>query len=301
LIHQAQRGGRKKDLLDILTVGGVSLSFIAEHPSQTPPYVEEAFQLAYPGLTRTGETFSEAVDRLPPEDLVGLVSGVKGKLFELELVDHLNNGNLPEGLHAELPQSATQPGFDIQITDDAGRIFDVLQAKATESAAYVQEALQRYPGIDVTTTTEVHAQLMAMGLTENITNSGISEDALEAAVEAATGPTGYLDAGDLIPSSVGLAVIALSAFLDGSLTVEERSAEFGDRAAKASIAGTAAAVALVATGAWWIALAAGIGSRSMANHGGNKRLRYEMLQRVASSLEGAKVVLPSPRRQRLVS
>ncbi|WP_338501540.1 hypothetical protein V6R86_01825 [Sphingomonas kaistensis] len=291
LIGKAQRERRKKDLLDLLTAGGVSLSFVAAHPSQTPPYVEEAFRLAYPGLAAAGETFSDAVYRLPPEDLVGLVSGVKGKLFELELLDHLNSGNLPEGLHAELPQSATQPGFDIQIIDESGRTVDVLQAKATESAAYVQDALQRYPGIDVTTTAEVHAQLVAMGVTENITNSGISENALEAAVSAAAGPINHLDAGDLIPSSIGLAVIALSTFMDGSLTVEQRSAEFGDRAAKASVAGTAAAAALAATGAWWIALAAGVGSRSLASLGDNKRQRYEMLKRVALSLEARNAAL----------
>ena len=32
---------------------------------------------------------------------------VKGKLFEVELLEHLNSGGLPDGFHAELAASAT--------------------------------------------------------------------------------------------------------------------------------------------------------------------------------------------------
>lgn len=162
LVLEAQRQHSKKDLLDTLVVGGVSLATIVSNPSRVPADIEKAFELAYPGLAGAGESFADAADRLPPEDLVGLVSGVKGKLFEVQLAAHLNDGNLPDGLRAELAGSATQPGFDIQIVDEHDQVVDVLQAKATEAVAYVQEALERYPGIDVSTTTEVHAQLMAL-------------------------------------------------------------------------------------------------------------------------------------------
>ena len=46
-------------------------------------------------------------------------------------------------------ESATQPGWDIAIKGSNGKIASVLQAKATESVSYVQDALEKYPSIDV--------------------------------------------------------------------------------------------------------------------------------------------------------
>ena len=284
-ILAAQEGRRKRDLLDLVVIGGVTLADIVADPAKTPPDVERAFELAYPGLVRGGETFADAVERIPSDDLLGLVSGVKGKLFEIELVDHLNDGGLADGLHAELAGSATQPGFDIQILDSHNQVVDVLQAKATESVAYVQAALERYPDIDITTTSEVHAQLMALGSAELVTNSGISEHLLEQKVQAAIASGDQLDMGDLLPSSIGMAVIALSSFLDKSLTPEERGIQFGDRAAKASVSGAAAKAALIMTNAWWVALTIGIGSRWLSAYGGNKRQRYELLEKAVETME----------------
>ena len=154
-IELAQRERRPKDLLDLLVVGGVTLADMVANPALVPEEVERAFALAYPGLAAQGEGLADAAQRMSADELVGLVSGVKGKLFEAELVSHLNDGNLPEGLHAQLAGSATQPGHDIEIVDAAGQTVELLQAKATESVAHVQQALERYPDIDVTTTTEV--------------------------------------------------------------------------------------------------------------------------------------------------
>ncbi len=212
-IKSAQDRGRKNELLDLLVVGGVTLAQALRHPTSVPVDVENAFHLAYPGLAKS-ESFSDAVGRMSSDELVGLVSGVKGKLFELDLIDHLNHGGLPDGFHASLAQSVNQPGWDVQILDDHGQISELLQAKATESAAYVKEALERYPDIDVTTTTEVHAQLLAMGLAQDVHNSGISEAVLQAKVDAATHAGTAFDASDLVPSSIGLAVIALSVFMN---------------------------------------------------------------------------------------
>lgn len=285
-IELAQRERRKKDLLDLLVVGGVTLGEIVRNPSKVPTDVERAFEIAYPGLASHGETFSNVVQRLPADDVVGLVSGVKGKLFEIELVEHMNAGNLPDGLRAVLAGSATQPGYDIRILDADGHAVDVLQAKATESVAYVKQALERYPDIDVTTTTEVHAQLVALGAADHVTDGGVSEAVLQQKVEAAAVlGHDHLDPGDLVPSSLGLAVIALSSFMDKSLSLEQKGAEFGDRAAKAGVTGAAAKTVLIATNTWWLGLAVGVGSRWLASYGGNKRQRYEALQRAVESLE----------------
>lgn len=287
-IELAQHERRKKDLLDLLVVGGVSLAALVRDPAAVPPEVARAFELAYPGLAASGETFTDAVQRMSADEVVGLVHGVKGKLFEMELVTHLNDGNLPDGVQAQLAGSATQPGHDIEIVDANGQVVELLQAKATESVAYVQEALQRYPDIDVTTTTEVHAQLVALGAADRVADSGISEAVLQQQVEAAVqaGQVGQVvDVTDLVPSAVGLAVVALSSFMDKSLTMEQRGAEFGGRAAKLGVTGAAAKTVLVATNTWWLGLAVGVGSNWLATYGGNKRQRYEALRRVVVELE----------------
>ena len=240
------------------------------------PEVERAFDLAYPGLAQT-ESFADAVSRMSSDELTGLVSGVKGKLFEVELVDHLNSGGLPDGFHAAMAESATQPGWDIQITDANGQVSELLQAKATESASYVQEALQRYPNIDVTTTTEVHGQLLAMGLAQDVHNSGISEAVLQAKVDAATQGGSAFDASDLVPSSIGLAVIALSVFMNKDGTLREKGAAFGTRSAKAGVSSFVGNAAMVATQTWWLGVLAGVGSSWLAARGHGKREQYEAL------------------------
>ncbi len=287
-IALAQRKRRKKDLLDLLVVGGITFGEIVRDPSRVPAEVEQAFELAYPGLASHGETFSDVAQRLPVDDVLGFMNGVKGKLFEIELVNHMNMGNLPEGLHAELAESTTQPGFDIKILDSDGHTVDVLQAKATESAAYVKEALERYPDIDVTTTTEVHAQLVALGTADHVTDSGIREALLQEKIEAAIAAgQQHIDASDFVPSSIGLAAIALSSFMDKNLSLEQKGAEFGNRAAKAGTTGAAAKTVLIATNTWWLGLAVGVGSRWLTSYGGNKRQRFEALKRAVESLERA--------------
>lgn len=294
-IEFAQKRRRKDELLDLLVVGGVTLSQVLREPASVPENVQQAFALAYPGLAQT-ETFSDAVARMSSDELVGLVSGVKGKLFELELVDHLNSGGLPDGYHAEMAGSATQPGWDIRVLDENGQVSELLQAKATESAQYVQEALQRYPDIDVTTTTEVHAQLVALSLAENVQNSGISEAVLQAKVEAAAaqGNTAF-DASDLVPSSIGLAVIALSVFMKKDASLREKGEQFGQRSAKAGVSAGMGKVAMVVTQTWWIALIGGVATSWLAGRGQGKREQYEALRTALDVMQERQRKLPAPR------
>ena len=287
-IERAQDQRRKPELLDLLVVGGITLADAMRDPAGVPPEVEQAFQLAYPGLSQT-ESFSEAVNRMSSDELVGLVSGVKGKLFETELVGHLNSGGLPDGFQATIAESVTQPGWDIQITDSNGQVSEFLQAKATESVQYVKEALERYPDIDVTTTSEVHAQLLARGLAENVNNSGISESVLQAKVEAASQAGSVFDASDLVPSSIGLAVIALSVFMDKGASLREKGAAFGSRSAKAGASSVAGKVVLVATQTWWLGLIAGVGSGWLASRGHNKREQYEALSQALKTMKARSV------------
>jgi hypothetical protein len=284
-VEAAIASRRKKDLLDLLVVGGMTLSAILAAPSSVPPEVERAFEMAYPGLAAGGEQFADAVQRMDSMELLGLVNGVKGKLFEIELVEHLNNGNLPDGLQAEMAESATQPGFDLRIVDQDGHVVDVLQAKATESAAYVQAALEKYPDIDVMTTTEVHSHLVALGAADQVTESGISETVLQAKVEAAAHAADGVSAADLLPSGLGMAIIALSVFTTKGGTAELLGEELGQRTAQATLSTAAGKVVMVATGTWWVSLAAGVGTRWLASHGGNKRERLEALRQAVEGVE----------------
>ncbi len=222
---------------------------------------------------------------MSPDQLVGFANGVKGKLFEVELVEHMNAGNLPNGWSAEMAQSANQSGWDIRVLDSEGRVSEVLQAKATESADYVKDALVRYPDVDVTTTSEVHAQLVALGMAESVRNSGISEAALDAKITSAAHAAGNgFDASDLVPSAVGLAVIAMSAFMDKSLSLEQRGAEVGNRGARVAFASGAGKLALVVTQTWWLGLMAGVGSGWLATGGRGKRERYEALKGMVATM-----------------
>lgn len=276
-IASAAKGRRRAQMLDLLVVGGISLGFAVNHPNKVPAEVEQAFALAYPNLA-ANEGFVDMVNRLTSEQLPGFVSGVKGKLFEVELVEHFNNGGLPEGLHADLAGSAIQPGWDIRILDDGGQVVDVLQAKATESVHYIQQALERYPGIDVVSTSEVHAQLLALGLAEGVSNSGITEASLQAVVEQASdGAQIGFSASDLVPSALGLAVISLSLLLDRNMSWTERATELGARSARVGAAGAAAKIAMVATQTWWIGLVAGVGSHCLAAKGKAHREQYQAL------------------------
>ena len=296
-IETAQRHGRKDAVLDLLVVGGITLSQMLHDPASVPENVRQAFALAYPNLVQT-ESFSDAVARMSSDELLGLVSGVKGKLFELELVDHLNSGGLPDGYYAEMADSATQPGWDIRVLDEHGQVSELLQAKATESAQYVQEALQRYPDIDVTTTTEVHAQLTALGLAENVNNSGISEAVLQAKVEAAAahGDAAF-DASDLVPSSIGLAVIALSVFMKKDASLREKGEQFGQRSAKAGVSAGVGKAALVAMQTWWIALLGGVATSWLAGRGQVKRDQYEALKKALEVMQERQKGLSAPKLQ----
>lgn len=284
-IEAAQKQRSRKDLLDLLTVGGITLGEAIRVPGKVPEGVQQAFELAYPGLARQGQTFATFVERQDADQLVGVVNAVKGKLFEIELVHHLNEGNLPGGLHAELVASATQPGHDIRIIDAENQVVDLLQAKATESVTYVQQALERYPDVDITTTSEVYARLTALGVSERVHDSGISEAVLQTKVEAATSGLDA-DAADLLPSVAGLAVLALSSFMNGSQGLEQRGAEFGNRAGTASVASAAGKAVLVATQTWWLGLLVGMGSQWLSTYGVNRRQKYEALRRTVEEVEG---------------
>jgi hypothetical protein len=156
-----RRAISSEDFIDTAVIGGMAVADIlagriAEW--QIPPGVVEAFRAQYP---QYGQSFVKAVNRLAgdPDKLMGLVSGVKGKLFELDYADWLNHGHLPDGLSAELASHATNPGWDLVIHDAHGHIDHLLQLKATASLDYVRDAIAAHPDIDVVVPHELYEKL----------------------------------------------------------------------------------------------------------------------------------------------
>jgi hypothetical protein len=261
--------------LDTLTVGGETLGSYAASAVAVPEDVERAYQLAYPGLADNAD-FAETVRRMDTNELQGLAAGVKGKLFEIEYADYLNAGNLPAGYHAELATSATQPGWDIQILGPDGHMKDVIQLKATDSVDYVREALDRYPHIDVVTTSEVQGQLLMQGLSDHVSDSGITDLALQQTVSNAA--DGAALQFDWMPSALTFALIAFTAYSQEGLDAYEKSRNFGERVSKSYLAYLAGGALAVATNTWWLGVLGGIGARFIIGTGKAKRERLASLQ-----------------------
>lgn len=162
-------------------VGVIAYSDTIDY-SQITPQMEEAFRLAYPNMELS------SLDSYSSTELNGIVSAWKGKYFEVLMRDELNAGEaigdvqLGLGQTAVLADSPVQAGWDLRILNADGSVATELQLKATESLAYIKDALEHYPEIAILTTDEVLAQ--GSGLLQNVSSSGISNSVLEEAISA---------------------------------------------------------------------------------------------------------------------
>ena len=258
----AKARARRETLLDALMVGGHSLAAYGG-AVRVPARIQRAYELAYPNLA-DDHGFAEHVRSLGVDQLTGFAAGVKGKLFELKLVDHLNKGGLPEGYRAVLAGSPVQPGHDLEILGPDGQVAELLQAKAADSVAYVKDALERYPHIDVIGTHEVASQMTLLGLSDRVADSGITDESLEQLVSHA------IDAQavhmDFMPSLLVLGLIAWTTF-KGGRPLYEQGRVFGERSAKSYVAFLAGGGAAVVTQLWWMAIPAALGARMLMGSG----------------------------------
>ena len=175
-----KRFSKREILLDSL---GISASFLHSYAfvDKLPDEVLRAYELAYP-LKSQSESLEDIIENYDDAELAGIVNGIKGKLFELRYVDYLNEGHIPDGYQAVLAESAINPGWDIALLGADGSVAEEIQLKATDSVSYVKAALERYPEINVVTTEEVYNSLAMQELTDNLVNSGISNEELEQVV-----------------------------------------------------------------------------------------------------------------------
>lgn len=104
---------------------------------------------------------------MSPEQLQGVVSNTKGVYHEMLYVDSINSSGGEAALHEDL----NNPGSDVVISDD-GALSEV-QLKATDSVAYVNEHLEKYPEIDVVVTSEVASKI------DSVESSGFANEVLQ--------------------------------------------------------------------------------------------------------------------------
>jgi hypothetical protein len=172
---------REQTILDAAASGIALMSILSTDKIDfdlITPQMQEAFHLAYPNVELV------SIAGRTPEEIVGFINGWKGKLFEVDVRDHLRAGewvgdlHLAHGQTVELAKSVTQPGWDLAIHNADGTLADQLQLKATESLSYVKHALERYPDTHILTTMEVgdiHNHLHGMVSIADISNDHLTD------------------------------------------------------------------------------------------------------------------------------
>ena len=214
-----------------------------------------AFRLQYPNVDRA------SLQGASEERLEGIANGIKGKLFELEVIDHLNNGESVGGLalglgqFARLAESPTQEGWDVEIFNADGSVAEQLQLKASETLSYIKSAFETYPGIRIAVPSEVDATADNL-LGTDISLGSLGKRAHGQANESAEGPIeNALDqtaelAFDSIPIVSTVFVVAIEGrrVLMGRQSIEQAMKRTARRIGKATLFSTLGAT-LVALGA----------------------------------------------------
>lgn len=157
--------------------------------STITPEMQEAFDISFPKLK------IEDLSDYSNSQLTGVISNWKGKLFEVEVRNRLNEGeivgdlSLADSQYASIGEDVTQPGWDLQILNEDGTIAELLQLKATNSLSYINSAFEKYPEIDIMSTSEI------ADLNDNLISSDISIEDLNTAIETPMQPL-FEDFGD---------------------------------------------------------------------------------------------------------
>lgn len=116
---------------------------------------DEIFEAVRRGYTELADSdsddildyFSDAEDA----ERLGNLNNIKGIVFELEVVDNLNN----HGLNAALFEATNHPASDLTIFNDDDEIISEIQLKATDSVSYINDTLETYPDVPIIATSEV--------------------------------------------------------------------------------------------------------------------------------------------------
>lgn len=268
-IYEKYLKRKRESLIDsISATTALSLIFLQDRIDYDAltPQMMEAFNLSFPNKN------IEELELIEPEQLTGLISNWKGKLFEIQVRDKLNNGELigdiqlETGQYSEVAEGINQTGWDLQIFNSDGTIEEVLQLKATNSLSYINQAFEKYPDIDIISTSEIST------MHNDLINSNISLEELQNSLTEPIEPLYDSFGEDVLDSIIpGLPflIITLSegrkAFIDQQ-TTDVMVSKIIDRGLKTGISMGIGTLVGWLTGTWWIGAAASLVSRfSMSN------------------------------------
>ena len=109
------------------------------------------------------------------EQIVGVVSNVKGILHEMEFVRIENSDG--DQISAALFPETNHKGFDVLMTDkELGTSWEI-QLKTTENSEYVKDWMQKYPDGEILVSEEIANEM-------GINSSGLSNEELTLKVES---------------------------------------------------------------------------------------------------------------------
>lgn len=167
---------KRQTLLDVAMEAGAAQAQVWRDFDDLDPLLQQAVRQTNPGL---GESRWLSMDE---DERMGAINAAKGTYFEYLVVDRLNAGEqvggiiLAPGQQAVIAEAMNQPGWDVQIVSDDGSVVQYLQMKATDSGAYIREALDRYPDFQIVSTSEAAAQLDGEAM---VLDAGIGNDELK--------------------------------------------------------------------------------------------------------------------------
>jgi hypothetical protein len=229
--YQAKRTkmSDKYPYIDSAILSGLTLADMLANG--VPADVSKAYELAFSEKSGT-MSFTEAWQSYDThEERLGFISAMKGKLFEVKYVDHLNN-TLESGYSAQLAQSPSQSGWDIEILGPNQEVINQIQLKATTSAAYVRDAIEQYPYIDVVTLKDLEGHFALTEYSSEVTVSTLSnQDLTEELVGAVDFNMGSL------PPLIAMGYIVFSAYREKDLTPFQRNSSIGERGSRLGING----------------------------------------------------------------
>jgi hypothetical protein len=251
--------------LDLAYLGGQSLADVIAGrvtDNDLDPKILAAYHLQYPDLSNH-ESLVDEIKKLAhnPEQLRGLVSGLKGKVFEVDYRDYLNDGHLPSGFHAELSAKSNEPGIDMLIRDAHGNIHEAIQLKAAETLQNVHEHLQRYPQYDVVVIPkdQMHDALAA-GLGGHVVAGSDTQAHLDHLTQSTIDHVEI--SGHLHLPLIGLCLLAGEAVIILYRKKQFSVQHFLKRGTKITTASLAAQICVLITSTPWLAIPVALGVRA---------------------------------------
>lgn len=169
----------KSRIIDNSIGAGLGISAVLNHLNINDQ-IFEAYLKQYPNEAANVDLYDKILEMDSPEALQGLVSGLKGKLFEMELIKHYEN--MYSGFDFDLAKSATQAGWDlIGRSNDGQEILVQVKIGSEQYASTIIEVMEKNPDIFFAVNSEIYDKISELKpeLVDQLYNSGIQNSLYE--------------------------------------------------------------------------------------------------------------------------